>query len=124
MSKALEDLLKKESFSDKLIERLSLSAGNKITSDSQFWIHRYINEMNLKLCPWGCAIKNSKELERYQKQVIIFVQNCEIKETLEQIDMNKEFLVLFPKETGEGQKKHYVMVYVPSSCEWEWKTLE
>lgn len=115
MSEALKELLNKKTFSDKLIDLLSSSAERKLTSDSQYWINRYTNEMNLKICPWGYAIRSKKELERHQKQKVIFVQKCEIQESLEKINMNEEFLVLFPKEIGEGQKKHYVMVYVPTN---------
>lgn len=115
MSKALDELLNKKSFADKLIELLGSFAERKLTSDSQYWIHRYTNEMNLKICPWGYVIRSEKELERHRKQKVIFVQKCEIQESLEKINMNEEFLVLFPKETVEGQKKHYVMVYVPTS---------
>lgn len=113
MSKALDNLLKMPTYSDKIVEMLNHAAGKRITSDSQYWIHRYVKEKNLKLCPWTSAIRTIQDLEKYQKQRTFFVQNCEIKETLEQIDLNKEFLVLFPKETEKGQKINYVMIYLP-----------
>lgn len=119
MSKAL-DKIKKPTYSDKIVEMLNHVAGKRINPDLQYWIHRYVNQMNLKLCPWGSAIRSAKELERYQKQKTIFVQNLQIgednKETenLKEIDMNKEFLVLLSKETGEGQKINYVMIYLPT----------
>ena len=122
MSKVLDDLLKKPTYSDKIVDMLNHVAGKRISSDLQYWIHRYVNQMNLKLCPWDSAIRSAKELEKYQKQKTIFVQNLKlgeeniISEDLEKIDMNKEFLVLLSKETGEGQKINYVMIYLPT-CE-------
>ena len=111
---ALDNLLNKQTYSDKIVERLIHASGKeRITSDSQFWIHRYVKEMNLRFCPWNCVIRGKDDMKIYQKDSLSFVQNCEIKETFEQLNLDEEALILLSKSSTEGQKMNYVLIYLP-----------